>query len=480
MEEKKENLNNTNQSKSIYIILKKFGINIYKKITSSDEWLSIPIMLIVMLFAFGILMLYMNQFSYIFFANDENSWSTIVKEDHQIDKIEKLGQVGDFIGGALNPLFALFSFILLLMTVKIQNKALKNSQEELKLTREELKATRMATRDSATALKEQSNSIKLQNFENTFFSMISLHNEIINGLSIKSHFIDYDSKIDRVNNEREVQVISTFNNVLRINDGNSIFHKREVISYICDNFEKFMLDRFKDINEKKLKSEYSSSFTQRQNFKDYKINTYLPVNEIYKMCYKSYQDTLEHYFNNIYQILNFVSTSESKDKRKYSDLFRAQFSSKELKLLFYHCFSMNNIDNLIELLENFEFFKYLNIETNNENFLYIFHKQSYNDRIFGETNTNITLIKEVLKNKIQVINNMEENKKIYNLKDYKYYSSDQLSIYIPLLKENIKDLRPYENKYSFYELRDNNAKQIICNYYTNASDKEEKYVEYNL
>lgn len=395
------------------------------------------------------------------------------------NRVESLGQFGDFIGGFLNPIFAFLSFCLLLITIRIQNESLKSSQDELQLTREELKETRKATRDSATALKEQSNSIKLQNFENTFFSMISLHNEIINGLSIKSHFIDYDSKIDRVNNEREVQVISTFNNVLRINDGNSIFHKREVISCICDNFEKFMLDRFKDINEKKLKSEYSSSSNQRQSFKDYAINTYFPINEIYKICYKSYQDTLEHYFNNIYQILNFISTSESQDKRKYSDLFRAQFSAKELKLLFYHCFSMNNVDDFIELLENFEFFKYLNIEINNDNFLYIFHKQYYNDKIFGETNSDITLIKEALRNKIEKIDNTEESKKIYNFTNYKYYSSDELSKYIAILKEDIKDFRPYQNNYTTHQLHTNNAKNIIYKYYTNENSKEEKYLEYN-
>lgn len=90
------------------------------------------------------------------------------------------GTFGDFMGGTLNPILAFLSFLALLQTIKIQSKELKNSTKELK-------ETRKATRDSAEALKEQSNSIKIQNFENTFFNMISLHNEIINSLNIKPY-----------------------------------------------------------------------------------------------------------------------------------------------------------------------------------------------------------------------------------------------------------------------------------------------------
>jgi len=140
---------------------------------------------------------------------------------------------------------------------------------------------------------------------------------------------------------------------------------------------------------------------------------------------------------------------------------------------------MNNVDDFIELLENFEFFKYLNIEINNDNFLYIFHKQYYNDKIFGETNSDITLIKEALRNKIEKIDNTEESKKIYNFTNYKYYSSDELSKYIAILKEDIKDFRPYQNNYTTHQLHTNNAKNIIYKYYTNENSKEEKYLEYN-
>ncbi|MGP1533734.1 MAG: putative phage abortive infection protein [Campylobacter sp.] len=94
---------------------------------------------------------------------------------------EFLGQVGDFLGGYLNPLFALLSFIALLITIVFQSEELKNSREELRLTREELAK-------SAEAQERSSQIFEQQRFENTFFSLLKTLN-----LDIK----DFKSNNDR-------------------------------------------------------------------------------------------------------------------------------------------------------------------------------------------------------------------------------------------------------------------------------------------
>ncbi|WP_298946935.1 hypothetical protein [uncultured Campylobacter sp.] len=68
---------------------------------------------------------------------------------------EFLGQVGDFLGGFLNPLFALLSFIALLITIVFQSEELKNSREELKLTREELAKSAEAQEKSSQIFEQQ-------------------------------------------------------------------------------------------------------------------------------------------------------------------------------------------------------------------------------------------------------------------------------------------------------------------------------------
>ena len=89
-----------------------------------------------------------------------------ISNDH-----EKWGQFGDYLGGSLNPIFALLALIALLLTLKVQSRELAISADEL--------------RNSAQALSEQSKALVLQNFENRFFNMVSLHHQIVNGIDLR-------------------------------------------------------------------------------------------------------------------------------------------------------------------------------------------------------------------------------------------------------------------------------------------------------
>lgn len=92
---------------------------------------------------------------------------------------DKLGVIGDYFGGMLNPVFGFLSLLALLYTINIQLKALKIQSEELKLTREELEETRKELTRSAEAQEESSKIFRQQQFESTFFSLL---NKIINSI----------------------------------------------------------------------------------------------------------------------------------------------------------------------------------------------------------------------------------------------------------------------------------------------------------
>jgi len=94
-------------------------------------------------------------------------------------KQEDWGTFGDYVGGLLNPILSFFALLALLITIVFQSRELKLSREELELTREELKR-------SSDALEKQSETLKIQNFENTFFHMIDLHHNIVNGIDLIS------------------------------------------------------------------------------------------------------------------------------------------------------------------------------------------------------------------------------------------------------------------------------------------------------
>lgn len=82
---------------------------------------------------------------------------------------EKLGIMGDFIGGMLNPLLAFASFMGLLYTIKLQSDTINLQRQELELTRQEPKGSREAQQHSADTLSQQ-------RFEMTFFSLLNTVN----------------------------------------------------------------------------------------------------------------------------------------------------------------------------------------------------------------------------------------------------------------------------------------------------------------
>lgn len=59
------------------------------------------------------------------------------------------GQFGDFVGGTLNSVFAFFSFMILLSSLRLQLKELRWTREELEATRKELAASSAAQKMQA-------------------------------------------------------------------------------------------------------------------------------------------------------------------------------------------------------------------------------------------------------------------------------------------------------------------------------------------
>lgn len=80
-------------------------------------------------------------------------------------------EFGDFLGGTLNPLFALLGLLGLLLTIGLQSRELKNSTRELA--------------NSVRALNEQGAAVRLQNFERTFFEMVRLHHDIVKAMDLR-------------------------------------------------------------------------------------------------------------------------------------------------------------------------------------------------------------------------------------------------------------------------------------------------------
>lgn len=199
------------------------------------------------------------------------------------------GTMGDFFGGVLNPTFSLFGLLALLVTIILQSKELSQSTKEFS--------------KSSKALNDQSESIKLQNFESTFFKLLSLHNEIVSSLL-------YNGPKQRFC----------------------------FISYIYD------LELGKKDDEK-INIETRSK----------------KVDEVYDENYDKIAFSVEHYHKNLYQILKFVDKKcpLGIDKKQYTNIIRAQLSRDELNVLFFHGLSKYGVKKFKILIERYGFFEHL-------------------------------------------------------------------------------------------------------------------------
>lgn len=177
------------------------------------------------------------------------------------------GSFGDSFG-AINALFSGLAFVGVIVAILLQKEELEAQRNELEETRKEF--------------QEQNKTLKQQRFENTFFSMLSLHNDIVNSLIVKKH---------RENDYAQ---------------GREIF--KEFIKYFR---------RAWDANQ--------------ANPKD--------VNQIFTDTYNNiFSNITGHYFRNLYRIFVFISESDVDNKQHYAKIVRAQLSNHELVILFYNCY----------------------------------------------------------------------------------------------------------------------------------------------
>ncbi len=101
------------------------------------------------------------------------------------EDIENWAQTGDFFGGILNPIFSFLGLILIVYTLMQNKLVLKHSQQALETSNRELELSRKEYAKSVVALNAQVSQAQIQTFENTFFSLLNQHNELLDQLKVR-------------------------------------------------------------------------------------------------------------------------------------------------------------------------------------------------------------------------------------------------------------------------------------------------------
>ncbi len=200
--------------------------------------------------------------------------------------LDERGTLGDMFG-TVNALFSGLAFAGIIITILLQRKELKYQREELKATRKEFVI--------------QNKTLRTQRFENTFFGLINLHNQIVKDIDFEKH--------DLLSSTSETFI------------GRDAFQQA-----------------FKELRQELKQSEFDIA---------------------YKKVYTRHSTDFGHYFRNLYRIIKiihsteFVSKEELESKKllnshydfnyleryKYTSIVRSQLSDFELLILFYNSIS---------------------------------------------------------------------------------------------------------------------------------------------
>lgn len=221
--------------------------------------------------------------------------------------------------GAVNALISAFAFAGVIVAIFIQRNELKLQRKDLGLQRNEFST--------------QNETLKLQRFENTFFNMLSLQQQIVNDLSFKDIGKEQviedapDPALGRI--AKEVIV----DKVVR---GRELFF----FSFV----ERPHYCKLEDGSTKKVEGMRQYLFFSGLSSYD---DSYTPT-------------YFDHYFRHLYTIIKFIDNANFlsfDEKYKYTTMVRATLSRHELIWLFYNGISSVGKQKFKQLIERYSLLK---------------------------------------------------------------------------------------------------------------------------
>jgi len=208
--------------------------------------------------------------------------------DAQIDS-EKFARFGDFIGGLVGSLWALAGVILFYIALteqrrdsEINREALSVQVDTLNQQVEEFKLQRKELVSSRKVYEQQSKTFKIQQFESSFFSLLSVYQAI-----------------------------------------------KDKLDSLVDNKDYF----------RKIFGDISKSYTIKTDI----LNHHDQMIHSYTEMFNENRGYLSHYFKTFYRIIKILDSNTSlddKEKFYYAQTIRSQLTDYEQLILFYNSHSI--------------------------------------------------------------------------------------------------------------------------------------------
>lgn len=259
-------------------------------------------------------------------------WNEPLYDDVTINS-EKFGQFGDFFGGVAGSIWSLAGIILFYIALREQredfktnNKVLQAQTDALEMQIKEFELQRDELKETREVFQTQNKTIKTQQFESTFFSLVNLHHQIVNGISHSVQRNKYTGSRHKLSDSEKQEKIQVE------------YNGREVFEL----YQKYFMDiySYKKVNE---------SYTDNN----------LLLKDSYEEFFSRFHSHLGHYFRNLYHLFKFVHNADVENKKQYTSLIRAQLSNPELFLLYYNGMSPYG-NKFLPLMKEYDILKNLN------------------------------------------------------------------------------------------------------------------------
>lgn len=235
-------------------------------------------------------------------------WVINALQHNMADSAGYLGNIGSFIGGVVGALWSLVSVLLFYVTLRLQQKEITLQRHELEMTRDEI-------RGQKEQMVLQNQTLVQQNFENTFFHLLKLHNNLVRALDLRD--------------DQSRAVLA---------DGRACFlmYYKRLETYVVLSSQKTGLA----IDKADIDSTIGG----------------------YVQFFDSNRNNLENYFRSLYQLFRFVDRSDVTISSSYAQFILAQLSSHELIILFYAGLNKTDGIKLKYYIEKFNLLQ--NLDTN--------------------------------------------------------------------------------------------------------------------
>lgn len=235
------------------------------------------------------------------------------------------GEIGDTLGGIMNPFIAIAGVIVTYLAFYMQYKANQYQREqfEIQLTKEKEQFRQELDLQKEQFLKNQ--------FENQFYEMLRVHRENVNDLTYKEVYIDLDNINNSFITKNDINGIKTFPFLLTefefcFNLAKLHFHEADLKSKVNEAYGIFW-NGVKE-TERKKHTFFEAALNQK--------------NVLNKTILLGNSNQLAHYYRQLFQTVKFIvnqSLFTYEEKRKYIRILRSQLSNEEQVLLFYNWYS---------------------------------------------------------------------------------------------------------------------------------------------